>query len=173
MRESVRILRATVGPEHTSYLRSVHALASLRYSAGDMQGAATAAREVVARIGGSLPEGDQAASSALQVLGLALDSLKQYAEGGVHLRRSLEIRRKFLPASHWAIASSEAMVGYHLMLVREFAESERVLLDAYRKLADTRGPDADITRRTANRLAQLYGATRRRSDSVTWAGRGR
>jgi hypothetical protein len=86
MGESVRILRATVGPEHTSYLRSVHMLASLRYTAGDMPGAVTAAREVVSRIGTSLPEGDQAASSALQVLGLALDSLKQYRRGEVHLR---------------------------------------------------------------------------------------
>jgi hypothetical protein len=65
------------------------------------------------------------------------------------------------------------MVGYHLLLVREFEASERILRDAYRKLAEARGPDADITRRTANRLAQLYGATGRRTDSVTWAARGR
>jgi tetratricopeptide (TPR) repeat protein len=173
MRESVRILRATVGPEHTSYLRSLHALASLRYSAGDMAGAAGAAREVVSRIGTSLPEGDQSASAALQVLGLALDSLKQHEDGGRQLERSLEIRRKYLPPDHWAIASSEAMVGHHLLLVRRFEESEQMLLGAYRKLAAARGADADITRRTANRLAQLYGATGRRADSVSWSARGR
>lgn len=172
IRESVRILKMTLGDDHTNYLRSRSMYATLRYTAGDMAEAVAAASEVSAKIGGALHEGDQTSSSVLQVLGLALDSLGRFEEGGVALRRSLEIRRKYLPKDHWAIASSEAVVGYHLTKVKRFDEGEKLLIASYHKLAKSRGADAQVTKRVAVRLVEMYTLLGRTADAERWKARG-
>ena len=172
IRESVRLLLATAGPHHAEYLRSVSMLAQLRYEANDMPGAVTAAREVVAEIGKGLHEGEPAAASTLQALGLALDSLHQFAAGDSALLRSLEIRRKYYPAGHWAIASSEATYGFHLGKVGRETEGARMLAEAYDNLVATRGADAAVTKRVAKRLADLYATMGRNGDATRWRSRG-
>lgn len=170
---SVDILRRALGRDHPNYLRAVFGYAQLRYVAGDPADALRVVQEVVDRIGTALSEGDQTAAGALQVQGLALDSLKRYAEGEVALRRSLELRRRFLPAGTWTIASSESVVAYHLGLVKRFEEAERMFLPAYQRLVETRGADAFATKRVAIRIAEMYGRWGKRGDSVAWAARGR
>ncbi|MGQ0648409.1 MAG: protein kinase domain-containing protein [Gemmatimonadaceae bacterium] len=168
IRESVRILRASLGPDHATYLRALTMFATLRYTAGDMRAAVAAASEVAGKVGGALPEGDQTSSSVLQVLGLALDSLGRHAEAEAPLRRSLDLRRKYLPPDHWAIASSESVVGYHLSLVKRYDEAERILILAYDKLEKARGRDADVTKRVAFRIAEMYGKMGRAADAAKW-----
>jgi hypothetical protein len=172
VRESMAVLRATAGPEHPEYLRSVNMLATLRYQADDMPGTVAAAREVAAAIGRGLHESEPSASAALQALGLALDSLGQHAAADTALRRSLELRRRFLPAGHWAIASSEAVLGYHLALVGRHAEGERMMAAAYERIAATRGADAAVTRRVAVRLAELLTRLGRTRDAAAWRAKG-
>jgi serine/threonine-protein kinase len=172
IRESIAILGAALGHEHTEYLRSVNMLATLRYRADDMRGAAAAAREVVGAIGRTLHESEPASSAALQVLGLALDSLGEHAAADSALRRSLALRRKYMPPDHWAIASSEAVLGYHLGLVGRNDDAERMMRAAYDKLAAARGADADVTKRVAVRLAELMTKLGRTRDAERWRARG-
>ncbi|MBV6521212.1 MAG: Serine/threonine-protein kinase PknD [Gemmatimonadaceae bacterium] len=124
IRESLRVLRASLGPNHANYLRSLNMHAMLRYGANDLHEAVAAAREVTAAIGNGLPEGDQTAAIALQVLGLALDSLGQHFAADSALRRSQALREKYLPPDHWLIASSRAVTGYHLGLMGRRTDGE-------------------------------------------------
>ncbi len=170
-RQSLEVLAARAGRDHPDYVRSSNVLASIRFSAGDMPGTVEAARTVVDAIGVSVHESDPSVGSALQMLGLALDSLGMYAAGDSALRRSLQIRRTYLPEGHWAIASAESMVGYHLGLVGEYAEAERIMTDAYFRMADARGEDAAVVRRLAGRIADLMERIGRRADAESWRSR--
>jgi tetratricopeptide (TPR) repeat protein len=170
-RESVRILKKTLGAAHPNYLRALSSFARMRLTAGDAHTAMTAAREIVGQIGGPLPEGDQTASSATQILGVALDSLGDLAGADSALRRSLALRKKYLPPEHWAIASSESVLGWHLVLQKKYAEAERMLLNAYERIAAARGPDSLPAHDTAHRLAMLYERLGRKADAAKWKGR--
>lgn len=172
IRRSIKVLRDAAGPTHNEYLRSVSMLAQMRYTANDMPGAVTAAREVIANIGASLPEADVTVSSTLQALGLALDSLRQFAAADTALRRALELRRTYLPEGHWAIASTEATYGYHLGRWGRTAEGERLMRQAYARLVEARGADAAPTKRVAVRLAELYDLLGRRSEAAEWRAKG-
>jgi tetratricopeptide (TPR) repeat protein len=168
---SVALLRKLLGAEHTDYIRSVNLLGALRFGSNDMAGAVQAAQEVVNAIGRSVHESEPAAASALQLLGLALDSLGQHHAADSALRRSLELRRKYLPADHWAIASSESIVGYHLGRVGRHEEGERIMRDAYAKLAEARGADSQVAKRLAERLAELLERMGHTSDAEEWRAR--
>ena len=172
MRESLRILRAALGPTHADYLRTVSMLAQLRYSANDMEGTITYAREVAAQIGKGLHEGEPSAATTMQALGLALDSLHQFAAADSALARALELRRKFLPADHWLIPNAEAVYGYHLGRVGRNAEAERILRAAYERMAQLRGADAAPTKRVAVRLAELMEKLGRTDDARRWRAKG-
>lgn len=169
--ESTRIMLKLLGPRHPNYLRGMLNQAQVAYLKGDMAGALAAANVAVPEIGGALPEADPTSASVLQTQGLALDALGRFAEGGAALDRSLAIRRKYMPPDHWAIASSESVIGYHQMLTGRYPEAERILTRAYRDLSESRGTDASVTQRVAYRLSELYGRWGRRADSVTWAAR--
>jgi len=170
--ESIRVLEASVGVHHTEYLRAVSLLAQMRYMANDMQGTIDAARRVVPEIGAGMHEGEPSSASVLQALGLALDSLKRHAAADTALARSLAIRRKYMPPDHWAIASSEAVYGYHLGLVGRNAEAEQMLAAAYAKLVASRGADNPVTQRVAVRLAELMEKLGRTADAKVWRARG-
>ena len=172
IRESMRVLRATAGAGHSEYVRSVAMLAQLRYTANDMPGTIAAAREVVGEIGKALPEAEPSAGSTYQVLGLALDSLRQFAAADSALRRALALRRQYMPPEHWAIANMEAVYGYHLGRMGQHREAERMLATAYDKLVKARGADAGVTRRVAVRMAELLEATGRPSDARRWREKG-
>ncbi len=169
IREATRVMRQLLGPRHPNYLRGMLNQAQILYARGDVRGALAAADVVVPEIGRSLPEADPTAGSALQAQGLALDSLHRYAEGEVALQRSLEIRQRYMPPDHWAIASSEAVVGYHLAITGRYPEAERLMRRAYEALVERRGADASVTRRVAVRMSELYGRWGRAADSVRWA----
>lgn len=168
VRESSRVLLKALGPVHPNYLRAVFNEVQILYTAGDPVGALTAAEVIVPHIGGALSEADPTASGVLQAQGLALDSLKRFAEAEAPLRRSLALRRKYMPPDHWAIASSESVLGYHLGLVKRYPEAERLLTGAYARLAEARGADAQVSKRVATRLAEMYGRWGRKADSVAW-----
>jgi eukaryotic-like serine/threonine-protein kinase len=172
VRESVRILRIALGPTHADYLRSLAMLAQLRYTSNDMQGTIDVARDVEAQIGKGLHEGEPSAAAVLQALGLALDSLRRFEAADSALARSLDVRRRFLPPDHWAIASSEAVYGYHLGRMGRHAEAERILTAAYEKMAAARGADAYVTKRVAVRLAELMEKVGRTSDARRWRNKG-
>jgi eukaryotic-like serine/threonine-protein kinase len=172
VRESIRILGVTLGTRHADYIRSVAMMAQLRYTANDMPGAIAYGREVAEAIGKGLHAGEPSAAAALQALGLALDSLRQFTAADSALRRSLDLRREYLPPDHWAIASSESVYGYHLGRMGRHDEAERWLVAAYDKMVATRGADAYVTQRVAVRLAELMEQLGRRADAARWRARG-
>jgi len=167
-REALPLMERTLGESHANYLRGVNAFARFRNSQGDAATAAQQARKVVAHIGGSMPEGDNTASYALQTLGIALDSLGQYAGADSALRRSLALRKKYLPEGHWAIASSESVLGWHLVLMQRVGEAEPMLLSAYTRLAAARGATALPALDAAKRLAAMYERTKRPAQAAEW-----
>ena len=112
------------------------------------------------------------ATTTMQALGLALDSLHQFAAADSALARALELRRKFLPADHWLIPNAEAVYGYHLGRVGRNAEAERILRAAYERMAQLRGADAAPTRRVAVRLAELMEKLGRTDDAKRWRAKG-
>src|SRR5690606_2285727 len=91
------------------------------------------------------------------VLGLALDSLGRYAEADSALRRSLEIRQRYMPPDHWALASSESVLGFHLARMGRFEEALPMLRAAYDKLVEQRGPEADVSLRAKKRIEDALG----------------
>ena len=105
-------------------------------------------------------------------MGLALDSLQQFAAADTALAHSLALRRKYMPPEHWAIASSEAVYGYHLGRMGRNAEAEQMLSRAYEKLVAARGADNAVTKRVAVRLAELMEKLGRADDARKWHARG-
>ncbi|MEP7380824.1 MAG: serine/threonine-protein kinase [Gemmatimonadota bacterium] len=155
IRQSIDVLDESLGSDHPDYLRSLAMLASLRASVEDWPGTEAAARPVVNAIGGAMHESHPQAAVALQFLGFALAGQGKVAAADSAFRRSLALRRKYLPPDHWAIASSEAVLGHHLAMTGRRAQGEPMLRRAYARLVETRGEDAEITMTTARRLAEV------------------
>ncbi len=172
IRRSVDILTAAAGPSHYETLRSRSTLAQMRYTVNDMPGTIAEARRVVAEIGRGMPEADVTASSALQALGLALDSLRQFAAADTFLLRSRALRRRYMPPGHWAVVNADAVYGYHLGRWGRRQEAERLMRGAYDQLVELRGADALVTKRVATRLAEFFEATGQATVANEWRKRG-
>jgi serine/threonine-protein kinase len=171
MRHALPILEASLGPEHTTYLRARANAVRLRVRSGDYHGALEVAQPVVQAIGTVLPATDPTSASVLQFVAAAHDSLGQYAEGESALRRAWELRRQGMPAGHWAVASAEATVGAHLLLVRRYAEAERLLRRGYEGVVATHGASAPYSVAIARRLVMLFEATGREREAAQWKAR--
>ena len=167
-RLSMDVLRGTVGAAHPEYLRVVAMLAGIRLSAKDWIGAEQAAREVVQQIGGQMHESHPQSAVALQYLGIARGALQNVAGADSALRASLALRRKYLPPEHWAIASSESVLGHHLGKTGRRAEGEAMLRRAYATLLAARGADAEPTRKTAERLAEVLELAGAKGEAASW-----
>jgi len=168
IRRSIDVLRASVGTRHPDYIKSVAARAQQRLSANDVSTAVLLSREVVVMIGDALDESQPAASSTLQTLGIALDSLGQFAAADSAHRRSIALRQRFFPADHWAIPAAESAYGYHLALMQRYPQAEQVLMRAYTQLAERRGADSAPAKKTALRLALVYARMGRQAVADTW-----
>jgi len=155
IREAIDVLRETLGPQHPDFIAAHSIWAALRVFFNDSATTEKAARVVVDAIGGPLHESDQSAAVALQQLGFALAARGANAEAEQAFRRSLALRQKYLPAEHWAIASSEAVLGHHLAMTGHRTEGEPMLRRAYARLVETRGADAEVTQTTAKRIAEV------------------
>ena len=155
IRAAIEVLRETLGTEHPDYIAAHSIWAALRASVKDWATTERAARVVVDAIGGALHESDQSAAVALQQLGFALAARGATAQADSAFRRSLALRRKYLPPEHWAIASSEAVLGHHLAMTGRRREGEPMLRRAYARLVETRGADAEVTQTTAKRIAEV------------------
>jgi hypothetical protein len=171
MRHALPVLARQLGPTHTTYLRALANVARLRVRLGNYSAALEAAAPVVQAIGGVLPEGDPTAASVLQFVGAAHDSLRQFAEGEAALRRAWALRAKAMPAGHWAIASAQATVGAHLLLVKRYGEAEPLLRDGYAGVAASQGASAPYSIAIARRLELLNDAVGRRAEAARWRAR--
>lgn len=165
---SLDVLGDVVAPSHPEYLAAQSELAGLRAAAEDWPATEAAARMVVNAVGDALHESNPQVAVALQRLGLALAGQGQRAGADSALQRSLTLRETYLPAEHWAIASSQSVLGHHYGRTGRVAQGVALLEAAYANLVDTRGADADVTRTTAQRLGEVLQLAGREADAIRW-----
>lgn len=166
--ESIRVLSGIVAPTHPEYLGSQSALAGLRNAAEDWPATEAAARVVVDAIGPHLHESHPQAAVALQFLGLAQAGQGRVAAADSALERSLALREQYLPAGHWAIASSRSVLGNHYGHTGRTAAGLRLLRGAYATLLAERGADAEVTRQTAKRLSDVLALSGQAAEAARW-----
>ncbi len=171
MREVIPNLRLSLGPTHTTYLRALSSAARIRLRAGDPAGAVPMAQEVVRAIGGPLPEADVTSGSALQVLAAALDSLRRTDEAEQALQRAYDIRKRTLEPSNWIIASAEAQLGAHYLLVRRYDVAEQMLKHGYAGVVKAHGESAPFSVGIAKRLVLLFRETGQTARAAEWQAR--
>jgi eukaryotic-like serine/threonine-protein kinase len=168
IRSSIAVLGQLVDSLHPEFLSSQSALAGLRNTAEDWPATEAAARTVVNAIGSALHESNPQAAVALQYLGLALAGQGRTAAADSALEASLALRERYLPAEHWAIASSQSVLGYHYGRTARGARGIPMLRRAYAALVDSRGADAAVTRLTAKRLGEVLALAGNSAEAARW-----
>ncbi|HRP07659.1 MAG TPA: serine/threonine-protein kinase [Gemmatimonadales bacterium] len=162
--------RRLLGEEHPDYAWTMFNYADHLERRGRHAEAAEWARKVLALRGRSLDDSHIGISTAMQVLGRALAGLDSMAEAETLLRESLELRRTHYPG-HWAVASSESVLGDHLARRGRFAEAEPLLLTSERQLVEARGPQAGPVQDARQRLVHLYTAWGKPDEAARWQAR--
>jgi hypothetical protein len=105
--------------------------------------------------------------ATLQIRGLSQAASGRPADGERSLRESLAVRREALPAGHWLIASSQSILGEHLVRhPRRFAEAEPLLRGGYEGLRAALGASDPRTRTALTRLIAFYEAWGRPSEAA-------
>ena len=72
------------------------------------------------------------------------------------LEEGLRIRRQTFEPGHRELSDSLRRLGELRLLQGRLKEAETLLLDAYRALLESQGPESSRTRSTAGLLAELY-----------------
>ena len=155
----VRVLelrRTVTGVEHPQYSWTVFNYAMFTFARGNFAKAAALSRSVLAQRGKGLPESHPAIAASLQTLGRALDKDGNFAGGERSLRESLDLRKRYLPAESWLIASSEGVLADHFILVRDFSKAQALALSADRIMVAALGNDHPTTQTNLRRLVTLY-----------------
>jgi tetratricopeptide (TPR) repeat protein len=87
------------------------------------------------------------------------------------LQDSVRIHASALPPGSWQISATKVLLGRCLTELREFVESEKLLLEGYADLKQQLGGDNPRTVRAAEQLAALYTASDRPDKAVEWLSR--
>ncbi|MEP7088035.1 MAG: tetratricopeptide repeat protein, partial [Gemmatimonadota bacterium] len=125
-------------------------------------------REVLGLRGKTLAESNPSIAASLQTVGRCLDQLGDTAGAERSLVESLELRKKFLPASSWLIASSESVLGEHYTTAGDFRKSELLLLRAQSVMEKTFGVSSPRTQGNVRRLVSLYEKSRQSAKAATY-----
>ena len=165
---SLAIRRELLGAGHPDYALGAMNYAGTLVIRGEFVEAARMAREVLEYRGRSIGDAHPAMSTAMQVLGKALDGLDSLAAGERWLRESLAVREANYPAGHWLIASSASVLGEHFVRARRYSEAEQLLVTSERALLEARGETAPVMIDARKRLVLLYQAWGRTSQAAAW-----
>ena len=84
------------------------------------------------------------------------------------LRESLSIHIKALPPGSWQIASTKIMLARCLAELKEFADSEKLMLEGYAEFERQFGPEDQRTLRTAKQTAGVYTAWGKPDKAAEW-----
>jgi eukaryotic-like serine/threonine-protein kinase len=156
--ETLALRRQLLGPEHPKYTWTLFNYSFLVFAQGHYQEAADMSRQILALRGKTIPDSHPSIAASLQTLGRSDDKLGDTASGRRALEESLALRRKFLPADSWLIASSEGALADHDMFVKQYAKAETLSLDAYGIMTHALGPAHPKTQTAGQRLVGLYEA---------------
>ena len=86
------------------------------------------------------------------------------------MHKELADKRATLPPGHFLIASSESILGEHLVLEHRYREAETLLLRSERSLVASRGEHAPIVGDARSRLVKLYEAWGKPGEAARWKG---
>ena len=139
--------------------RTLLRIARLREARGDRGGARTAYQSALERFGegGPLPpDAAEARATALNNLGLLLESEGDLADAEAMYRRSADAHREALGDGHPATAAVLANVAGLLALRGESAAAARLLEQSLAVIGAAYGPDHDDTARLRNRLGEVF-----------------
>ncbi|MEP6690356.1 MAG: serine/threonine-protein kinase [Gemmatimonadaceae bacterium] len=156
--ETVTMRRKLLGPEHPDYAFTVFNYAMFEFDQKRYAHAMELASEVLSLRGKSLPESHPSVAAALQTVGRCLDQLGDTPGGARALTESLELRKRYLPAGSWLIASSEGVLGEHYVLTKEYRRAEQLLLHTDEVLRGVMGADSPRTQTNVKRIVALYDA---------------
>jgi tetratricopeptide (TPR) repeat protein len=156
-RSALAIREKALGSGHPETARTHMNLGWLLHDVGRYADAVPEAERVLA-LRTSLGDDHPAIGSTLVLLGQSQLRLGRVTEGEASLRDALRIRQRALPPGHWLIAATHSAIGEALMLRKQYAASERLLLDALETLRTARGEDGELTQLARARLAMLYDA---------------
>ncbi|MEO8878834.1 MAG: serine/threonine-protein kinase [Gemmatimonadaceae bacterium] len=154
--ETIAMRRQLVGPEHPDYAWTVFNYAMFEFDQHRYKEAMQLSREVLALRGKTIAENNPSIAASLQTVGRCLDQLGDTVGAERSLVESLNMRKKYLPASSWLIASSESVLGEHYTIAGELRKSEPLLLHAQRVMEQTFGIASPRTQGNVRRLVSLY-----------------
>ena len=92
----------------------------------------------------------------------------RYAEAEAIYRDMLALRREAFGEEHRLTSEIKSSLGATLTGLRRYGEAEALLLDAYQRFLDDRGPDDSRTTLAAKRLAVLYEAAGEPEKAVSY-----
>jgi serine/threonine-protein kinase len=171
LRTVLTMRREILGPEHPEYAWTMFNFADHLVRSGRFAEGAHWAREVLKLRGTTLPETHVAVGTALLVLGRALGRLDSLDAAEVAIREGLALRRQNFPAGHWLLASTESMLGEHLVLAGKYRQAESLLVRSERLLVELRGEESQVVNDARRRLIELYTAWKKPTEASQWQAR--
>jgi len=122
---------------------------------------------LAARFGDSLiPYSDPAAPAVAQSEALMQEG--RFEEAANILRACLTARQKVLPEGNWLIADTLSRLGSATAGEGDFAEAERLLLEAHAAIKDNRWAPEDRKSQAVERIIRLYESWDRPDQASEW-----
>jgi len=130
LREALRILEGSLGPEDLGLAATLNGLGILRQERGDYAEAETFQRRALAILRKTHPDDDADVLSSQSNLALLLQDMGKYAEAEDLMRRTLATDRKLLGNDNVNVAVDLCNLGNLLVKSGNYGESEPLLREA-------------------------------------------
>ncbi|MEO5799286.1 MAG: serine/threonine-protein kinase [Gemmatimonadales bacterium] len=151
-RISLHNLDAAMGPSHPDVAWIRVNYAGFLFDNHAWDAAIAEADTVLANRGKGIPDTHPGVALAIQMRGMALSAKGDHAAAVRALRESLALRRVTFPAGHWAIGSSESVLGAELLITGARSEALQFLRDGCRTATKALGADHPTAKKAMERL---------------------
>jgi serine/threonine protein kinase/tetratricopeptide (TPR) repeat protein len=157
-RQSLALRIKLFGEGHPRLAITMNNLATLLKDKGNYAEAESLFQQTLALRRKLLGETHYETATTISNLGNVFLVQGQYNEAMRHFQQALEIYQKALSADHWMVYRTRSFIGSCLTKLKRYREAEEQLLAAHAGLKTTRGERHEATRRSVNRLIELYEA---------------
>jgi serine/threonine protein kinase/Tfp pilus assembly protein PilF len=155
--QTVRANRTARGEKHAFIGHDLVSLAIVRLDRGAYETAEKDLRAALEIYREALPPEHPYVASALANVGRTQLERGDARAAEQTLRQAIDMALKFLPADSAQIAAANSSLGRALLATGKREEAERLLLTSLPILERAQGPEASITLRTREAVAQLQG----------------